>query len=89
MHFAISCGGTGGHTLPGLATAHELLARGHRVTLVLTTRSTDATTAAAWSGPVLRLPADYLTPRHPVRSLRAWFTLRASRAAAIAALRNA
>ena len=87
QHIAISCGGTGGHTLPGLATARALADAGHRVTLVLTTRDTDRTTAAAWTGPHLILPADYLTPRHPLRSLRALRTLLASRAAAIRAFR--
>lgn len=87
LHIAISCGGTGGHTIPGLATAAELRARGHRVTLVLTDRATDRTTAAGWDGTVLTFPADYLSPRHPFRSLRAWLTLRASRRAAIRAFR--
>lgn len=87
LHLAISCGGTGGHTLPGLATARALTDEGHRVTLILTTRDTDRTTAAAWTGPLLVLPADYLTPRHPLRSLRALRTLLASRRAAIRAFR--
>lgn len=87
MHFAISCGGTGGHTLPGLATAQALVADGHRVTLVLTDRATDRTTAATWAGPHLVFPADYLSARHPVRSLKAILTLRRSRAAAIRAFR--
>lgn len=87
LHIAISCGGTGGHTIPGLATAAALRARGHRVTLILTDRATDRTTAATWDGPVLTLAADYLSPRHPLRSLRALLTLRASRRAAIRAFR--
>ena len=87
LHFAISCGGTGGHTLPGLATARALTDAGHRVTLVLTTRATDRTSAAAWTGPSLVLPADYITLRHPIRSLRAFHTLLASKRAAIRAFR--
>lgn len=33
-HFVVAAGGTGGHMVPAHVTAHELAARGHRVTLM-------------------------------------------------------
>jgi UDP-N-acetylglucosamine--N-acetylmuramyl-(pentapeptide) pyrophosphoryl-undecaprenol N-acetylglucosamine transferase len=40
--FLISCGGTGGHLSPGISLAEGLLARGHRVTLLISQKKVDA-----------------------------------------------
>ena len=40
--FLISCGGTGGHLSPGIALAEGLIARGHRVRLLISRKKVDA-----------------------------------------------
>ncbi|HAL92525.1 MAG TPA: undecaprenyldiphospho-muramoylpentapeptide beta-N-acetylglucosaminyltransferase [Verrucomicrobia bacterium] len=57
MKVAVACGGTGGHVFPGLATACELLGRGHEVTLWLTGRDTEQAALKDWDGPVVQIPA--------------------------------
>ena len=87
LHFAISCGGTGGHFYPGLATAAELRRRGHRVTLWLTGRPSERAAEAAWDGPVVRIPAPIPT-RTPLGLLRALVAFRRATALARAEMRR-
>lgn len=58
LHIAVACGGTGGHTFPGLATARALRARGHHVTLWLAGKEVENTAVEGWQGPVVRIPAE-------------------------------
>jgi UDP-N-acetylglucosamine--N-acetylmuramyl-(pentapeptide) pyrophosphoryl-undecaprenol N-acetylglucosamine transferase len=55
---AIACGGTGGHLFPGLAVAHELLAHGCSVTLLVSPKDVDQQAVKRLLGmEVMTLPA--------------------------------
>ena len=56
--FAIACGGTGGHLTPGIATAEELIARGHKCILIVSQKSIDKTICTHYPQiPFVQLPA--------------------------------
>jgi UDP-N-acetylglucosamine--N-acetylmuramyl-(pentapeptide) pyrophosphoryl-undecaprenol N-acetylglucosamine transferase len=44
----VACGGTGGHFYPGIAVGEELMARGHRVVFVISTKEIDGIAASAY-----------------------------------------
>ena len=84
MRIAVTCGGTGGHVFPGVATALAMRAGGHEVALVLSGRSVEGEAPAGWDGAVLRVAIPRLSWRRPaslISMARACF-------AAFAALRR-
>lgn len=72
--FSVSCGGTGGHVFPGVATAIALQKRGHEVTLWLSGKAIETATRHAWNGPVVNIGAEKLS-FHPLGLPRTLLTL--------------
>ena len=58
LKIAISCGGTGGHIFPGLATGRELLDRGHEVTLWLAGKDIESDAVKDWPGKIITIPSE-------------------------------
>lgn len=56
MNIAVACGGTGGHIFPGLATAQQMISRGHDVTLWLAGKDVEGEAVKDWPGNVITIP---------------------------------
>lgn len=70
MKIAIACGGTGGHTFPGLATGRTLLKQGLEVEVLSAGRSIEGATMKGWEGAVFTTDAPKSPLRHPLAVLR-------------------
>ena len=64
--FVIACGGTGGHLAPGVALAEALMRRGHRCSLLISTKTVDARLAEKY------LDIDFLSIPGAAFSLNPW-----------------
>ena len=78
LNIAVACGGTGGHTFPGLATARVLRARGHNVTLWMAGRDIEDQTVKGWESPVFKTGARQLR-KNPAAMTALWRSLMRSR----------
>jgi len=69
MKIVVACGGTGGHSYPGLAVAEELTSRGHEVVVWASGRDIESSVMKEWKGPV------FSTRARPLSIKNAWAIL--------------
>lgn len=72
MKLIVACGGTGGHSFPGLAVASELASRGNDVTVWMSGRDVETSVLKGWSGPVFATGARPLSLKNAMRNIRAF-----------------
>lgn len=90
MKVVVACGGTGGHSFPGLAVASELKRRGDDVTVWMSGRAVESSVLKGWDGPVFSTGARQLHPRYALSILlsvyRCWREMRRARPDALLAM---
>lgn len=69
MKIIVACGGTGGHSFPGIAVARELVARGHDVTVWSSGRDIESSVMKAWTGKTFSTGARQLRPINTIANL--------------------
>ena len=69
MKIIVACGGTGGHSFPGLAVAEELLRRGHEVVVWSSGRAIESSVMKRWPGPVFATGARTLGAKNLLHNL--------------------
>ena len=76
MKIIVACGGTGGHTFPGLAVAKALLAKGHEVIVWTSGRDVEKSVMKSWEGPVFATGAKQLKPKFAFAIMASYFRCR-------------
>ena len=76
LKLIVACGGTGGHSFPGLAVASELASRGHDVTVWMSGRDVESRVLKGWEGPVFATGARQLSARNVLPNLAALWRCR-------------
>ena len=76
MKIIVACGGTGGHTFPGLAVAEELVRRGHQVVVWSSGRDVESSVLQRWEGEVFATGAKQLSFKNVFSLLRSVFRCR-------------
>ena len=76
LKLIVACGGTGGHSFPGLAVASELASRGHDVTVWMSGRDVESRVLKGWTGPVFATGARPLAMKYFFSNLRALWRCR-------------
>lgn len=72
LRLVVACGGTGGHSFPGLAVASELAKRGHDVSVWMSGRDVESSVLKGWTGQVFATGARQLSARNMFGNLRAF-----------------
>lgn len=72
LRIAIACGGTGGHTYPGLATGKALRSLGHDVVILQAGRAIETQTLSGWDGEIFKTGARQSKLSIPGSLMRTW-----------------
>lgn len=76
MKVVVACGGTGGHSFPGLAVAEELRKRGNEVFVWSSGRDIESSVMKGWTGPLFATGARQLSVKNGFAILRSFFRCR-------------